>query len=232
MAARFAFGREARRCALGAGMTLVIGLALAGCQYPKAGAIDYKEAHAFKPVATSYVLATRFEPGSAKLSPRDNDRLAHFLRQYFRRARTPLVVATTPDSAGLDAQAHMAAFRRKLVHAGVPARRIDIKPGSAPLGGEHSVMLSFGGYEMEVPECGDWSGDAGGWNPTNLPSVNYGCAYQRNVGLMIADPGDVLASEGDPYMDTIRNDGIVGLYRDGQATPAELPPSEVLSLEE
>lgn len=232
MRARIGIDGGTGRRLLGSGLAVVLGLAAAGCQLPKSGPVDYRQTHVIKPVATSYVLATRFEPGSAKLSARDDDRLALFLRQYFRRARGPLLLATTPDSAGLDAQAHMATFRERLVFAGVPRREIDIKPGSAPLGGRHSVVLSFTGYDVAVPECGDWSGDAGGWNPTNLPNVNYGCAYQRNVGLMLADPGDFLASEGDPYLDTLRTDTIIGLYREGNATPAELPPSEITTLEQ
>ena len=230
MAARIGFAPVAGRRLQGMALAAALGLAAAGCQLPKAGPVDYEATHPIKPVSTSYVLATRFEPGSATLRPGDEDRLGLFLRQYFRRARGPLVVATTPDSAGLDAQEHMAAFRERLVFAGVPRSEIDIKPGSAPLGGRHSVVLSFTGYDVAVPECGDWSGDAGGWNPTNLPNLNYGCAYQRNVGLMLADPGDFLASEGDPYLDTLRTDTIIGLYRQGDATPAELPPSEISTL--
>ena len=231
MQARTIGSHQAKRTLARVALTVAVAAAVAGCQLPKAGPVDYERTHAIKPLATTYVLATRFEPGSADVSPGDADRLALFLRQYMRRARSSLVIGTTPDSAGLDAQEHMASFRNRLVYAGVPARRIEIKPGSAPLGGQHSVMLSFRGYDVEVPECGDWSGDAGGWNPTNLPNVNYGCAYQRNVGLMIADPGDLLASEGDPYLDTLRTNEIIGLYRTGDSTPAELPPSEVTTLE-
>jgi pilus assembly protein CpaD len=232
MGATYGFAAGTGRRLSGTGLALALGLAVAGCQLPKAGPVDFEQTHAIEPVPTTYVLATRFEPGSGKLSARDEDRLALFLRQYARRARSPLQVATTPDSAGLDAQEHMSAFREHLVFAGVPRRKIDIKPGSAPLGGEHSVVLSFNGWDVAVPECGDWSGDAGGWNPTNLPNVNYGCAYQRNIGLMLADPGDYIASEGDPYLDTLRTDGVIGLYRRGEATPAELPPSEITSLED
>jgi type IV pilus biogenesis protein CpaD/CtpE len=65
-----------------------------------------------------------------------------------------------------------------------------------------------------------------GVRPPNLPHTNYGCSYQRNFGLMLADPGDLLASEGDAYVDAQRSDLMIGLYRAGQPTGAELPESE------
>lgn len=208
-------------------LALAVGVALlaAGCEVPPAGPLDYRETHAVEPVPTRFVLATRFEPGSGRLAYADRDRLERFLREFFSRGRSALVIATTPDAAGLDAQEHMADFRKQLVFAGVRPERIDVKPGLAPLGGAHSVVLSFRGYDVSVPECGDWSGEAG-YNPSNVPHTNYGCSYQRNFGLMLADPGDLLASEGDSYMDAQRSDLMIGLYRAGEYTGAELPPSE------
>ena len=208
-------------------LALAVGVALlaAGCGVPPAGPLDYRETHAIEPVPTRFVLATRFEPGSGRLAYADRDRLERFLRAFFSRGRSSMVIATTPDSAGLDAQENMAEFRRRLVFAGVRPQQIDVKPGIAPLGGDHSVVLSFRGYEISVPECGDWSGHAG-YNPANLPHPDYGCSVQRNFGLMLADPGDLLTSEGESYVDAQRSDLMIGLYRAGEATGAELPISE------
>jgi pilus assembly protein CpaD len=48
-------------------------------------------------------------------------------------------------------------------------------------------------YERPVavpPKCGDWSEDVG-LNPERMPYPNFGCATQRNVALMIANPRDL-----------------------------------------
>ena len=211
---------------IGAAAAVILVSGIGACaEIPPAGPLDVSETHRIEPVATRFVLATRFETGHSHLSYADSQRLDRFLRVFHSRARTDLVIATTPDAEGLEAQEHMGEFRERLVAEGVSRRRIAFRPGTAPLGNDASVMLSFGGYDVRVPECGDWSGHAG-YNPTNLPHTDFGCSYQRNIGLMLADPGDLLASEGDSYLEAERSDLLIGLYLEGVVAGAELPGSE------
>ena len=44
--------------------------------------------------------------------------------------------------------------------------------------------------EVILPGCPDWSRDPG-FDPRNLPLSNLGCANAYNLGLMVADPGDL-----------------------------------------
>lgn len=215
-----------RALRVGATAAVILVLGIGACaETPPAGPVDVGETYPIEAVATRFELAVRFEPGHSHLSYADSRRLVRFLRMYHSRARTELVIATTPDAEGLKAQEHMAAFRERLVAEGVIRKRISLRPGTAPLGNNASVVLSFGGYDIRVPECGDWSGTAG-FNPSNLPHTNFGCAYQRNVGLMLADPGDYVASEGESYIDARRSDLQLEVYRGGGLTGAELPVSE------
>ena len=46
------------------------------------------------------------------------------------------------------------------------------------------------GEEVVLPGCPDWSRDPG-YDPRNLPLSNLGCANAVNLGLMVADPGDL-----------------------------------------
>ena len=212
-----------------AAVVILVSGMVACTEIPIAGPVSVVDTHRIEAVATRFELATRFESGHSHLSYADNQRLDRFLRMFHSRARTDLVIATTPDAEGLKAQEHMAAFREILVAEGVSRHRIALRPGTAPLGNNASVVLSFGGYDIRVPECGDWSGHSG-FNPTNLPHTDFGCSYQRNIGLMLADPGDLLASEGDSYIDAKRSDIQLGLYRAGAPTGAALPLSEGPSL--
>ena len=81
------------------------------------------------------------------------------------------------------------------------------------------------GYEVDVAECGDWSG-ASGFNPTNLPHTDYGCSYQRNLGLMLSDPGDLIESDDFGGMDAQRATIVIQSYRAGELTGAEVSEQE------
>ena len=51
-------------------------------------------------------------------------------------------------------------------------------------------MLSFAAHKVKVPECGDFLAKMS-QNWTNIREPNFGCAFQRNLGLMVRDPGDL-----------------------------------------
>ena len=200
----------------------ILALAVAACQSPPAGPPEYGERYSVTPVLTTYVMPTNFEPRSGELAREHEGRMQRFVRQFQRRGRSHLVIATTRDDAGDQALQHMAAFRARLTREGIDPNRIDVRPGAAPLGDGHSVVLSFRGYEAEVPECGDWTGTAG-FNPGNLPHTNYGCSYQRNFGLMLSDPGDLLQARDSENMTSDRAGGFAGAYEQGERFEAELP---------
>ncbi len=200
----------------------LVAMSLAACQSPQMGAPEYSDTYAVKPVLTNYVLSTRFEPGTGRLVFEHEARLKRFVQQYHRRGRSHLIIATTRDAAGDDAQMHMGQFKRRLIEAGVDPKSIHIQPGAAPLGGDSNVVMSFRGFDVEVPECGDWSGGTG-FNPGNLPHTNYGCSYQRNFGLMLSDPGELVKSRDADPSEPNRILGVMGGYRAGESAEAELP---------
>lgn len=200
----------------------LIAVALAGCYSPPAGAPETMESHPIKPVLTNYVMQTQFKAGTGTLVHEHDARLERFVQQYQRRGRSHLMIATTRDAAGEDAHRHMANFKRRLIRAGIDPQWIHVQPGAAPLGGGHSVVMSFRGFDLEAPECGDWSGGTG-FNPGNLPHTNYGCAYQRNFGLMLSDPGELVKARDPESIDPNRLGGITGAYRTGDAPEALLP---------
>lgn len=203
-----------------ASLAAFVVLSVAACQSPPAGPPEYGERYSVTPVLTNYVLATEFEPGTGKMLYEHQGRLQRFVKQYNRRGRSHFVIATTRDSAGDDAQRHMVEFQKRLEREGIDPRRIDVRPGAAPLGNDHSVVLSFRGYEAGVPDCGDWTG-ASGFNPGNLPHTNFGCSYQRNIGLMLSDPGELLQAQDADQMDSNRSSLFVNGFRQGEESEEE-----------
>jgi pilus assembly protein CpaD len=82
-------------------------------------------------------------------------------------------------------------------------RGAGIPPGSV-VTGRHQTRPELGptlrlSYERPAavpPRCGDWSEDVG-LNPERLPYANFGCATQRNVALMVANPRDMVQPQAE-----------------------------------
>jgi pilus assembly protein CpaD len=70
-------------------------------------------------------------------------------------------------------------------------------------------------YLVTLPPCPDWSRQSG-TDFSNLPHSNFGCATQTNLGLMVAEPRDLLHGRGLAPADGVHQaEGIVR-YRTGK----------------
>jgi pilus assembly protein CpaD len=145
----------------------------------------------------------------------------NFLKDYHRRGRTVLVVSTTPLTRIKQEQSILSRLRSE----GISQGSIAIKRGEALGTNTLGASLSFKGYIISVPKCGNWT-DQSSFNPNNLEPANFGCAYRRNIGLMLSDPGDLVTSKGVIEVDARRMDTVLGIYRSGKSAGAEKPQLE------
>ena len=83
----------------------------------------------------------------------------------------------------------MEQLRQRLIAAGVPASAIRLQLASE--GEPDTVTLSYERYTALVPTCGDWSAQMD-FNPLNIDYPGFGCAQQHNLGVMVADPADLV----------------------------------------
>ncbi len=56
---------------------------------------------------------------------------------------------------------------------------------------------------------------------TNTVHSNFGCAAQRNFGVMVANPADLVAMRAPGPGDTARRNVVLGKYRAGEPTGAK-----------
>jgi pilus assembly protein CpaD len=76
-------------------------------------------------------------------------------------------------------------------------------------------------YLVTLPACPDWSRESG-TDFDNLPMSNFGCATQANLGLMIAEPKDLVRGRAlGPADGTQQAEGIVR-YRTGKVVELEV----------
>ncbi len=128
-----------------------------------------------------------FPPETTSLSDQQLLQLDLFLRQIGASFQDTYVI----DPGGDDALARQRAaalsdaIRTRLPTVRTAIRRLDTeaKPGQ--------TRLVIGRYAVTTPQCGDWSKPSG-TDLFNRPASNFGCATTANLGLMVADPGDLI----------------------------------------
>ncbi|WP_156521055.1 CpaD family pilus assembly protein [Magnetospirillum moscoviense] len=155
----------------------------------------------------------------------DARRLSAFAADYLRRGAGPLELAVVAAGED-DPQARDSAEKlaQELMARGVRAAEIkarlvwDSKPGDTGM-----AVLSYPHHVAKAPECGSWTNPLN-WNNGNRNTDNFGCAVQRNIALMAADPRDLESARPVSGRDGERAADILGKYQKGQTIAA---PKEV-----
>lgn len=135
----------------------------------------------------------RFESGGAILDAAERTRLHRFLARHDAGYGDKLLIGSRGvRTTGEDLRR---AGRRESVIAAelrelqLPAGLLPDAPARETWDG--SVKVVLGRYIVIPPQCPDWSKRADG-DSANQPSSNFGCATVTNLGLMVANPGDLV----------------------------------------
>jgi pilus assembly protein CpaD len=157
-----------------------------------------------------YHHSMAFPAGSATFSPEQRAGLDDFLDRVAEGEGVRIAIAGGPG--GDDALA----LRRETAIAGyLRGRGYRPQLGTAPAGAPAStpsgaVTISVGRYIVTPPSCPDWSKPPG-LDSANRVASNLGCATEANLGLMVADPGNLVRGyslapgDGDTLAKGIQN---------------------------
>ena len=110
-------------------------------------------------------------------------------------------------------------IRTMLLDQGFAESAISVEAYSAEGAADPPIRVSYLRYVAEPPQCGDWSTNLA-YEPTNLPYPNLGCAQQRNLAVMVANPADLLGPRSETARSSERRDQVWGKYVAGQPTGA------------
>ena len=163
-------------------------------------------------VSFSHVIA--FGPGKAELSRKEQRRLRRFLAEIKVGNSDHVLVGVAGRLS--DSRAAGLADRRS-VRVTQFLRRNRVFPRALPTGRDRapwdgSVSVVVGRYVVTTPSCPDWTKPATG-DPANRVSSNFGCATTTNLGLMVADPGDLIRGRPEGPADAATATGAVRRYR-------------------
>jgi pilus assembly protein CpaD len=178
-----------RAAALAAALSA--GTLTAACSYPQMGepGPSGPQAHDLGVERTLYRHDVAFPGGSASLSQGERAALDRFLRDSGADRNATVVVASAPT------QDDAALRRRQQVVRLLRQRGFDPRPSDPLLGaaqpGSGEVLVRIARYHVVLPECPNYSRTVTG-TTSNMPASNFGCADRRNLGLMVANPRDLL----------------------------------------
>jgi pilus assembly protein CpaD len=197
--------------ALATGFALLVGCAPVTEQWQPA----VSEAQKTNKVEFSRLAHTvRFAPGAAALTPAETTRLAGFLDDSDIIYGDHLYLQMAPDDSL--SQKRQAAIRRALARRGVLLSTVPATAGAVgerlTLGDEMTVAVER--YTVTPPNCPDWTKPSGS-DPTNSASSNFGCATATNLGMMVAQPRDLLVGRQPGPADAQRALYAIQNYRAG-----------------
>ena len=205
--------RKVARCST----VLMLTAALTGCFFQTA---QWSPAESPKNNTVEWVkfeYDVDFGGNGARLSMQEREKLADFVERVRVTSRDDVMIGTLgrKDTARDNT---LASRRIAAVMSQVRALRIKpelLPPGPSDRPWDGKVKMVIGRYVVSTPDCPDWTkpGDSD-W--TNRQSSNLGCANTANLGLMIADPGDLVRSRPITPGDGQRGALQVQKYRTGK----------------
>ena len=194
------------------------------------------EARAPRADLVQYGHDVAFAAGEARLTNGQRQRLDSFLARLEAGYgdRFYVVAGRGRRGAPKQAAARLGERRRQAVMAFLELRRLRVLPLriefgiDAPVG--EAVKVIVRRYVVTLPGCPDWTGRPG-ISYENATSSNFGCATAVNFGLMVADPGDIVAGRHPGLLDGEFAARSIERYRKGETTPLKGDEASTASAE-
>ncbi len=199
---------------------LVALVLLAGCANPP-GIIDYAEWQQMDPPPqlevrdAPIVHAVNFEPGSTNVSEAEASSVAGFLSaEKVGPGESVMLEAPSAGAADTDRLARrLAALRSELEKQGVT---VAMAPPAAAgtLGPDQIRVIALRPTPIN-PDCPGYNEPVTSYDRFGRPNMNMGCSNEINLGLMVADPNDLVRGRPLGAADTEQSTLAVQKYRTG-----------------
>lgn len=217
----------AKRDMLRLAAALVGALALAGCNrtatpvaadYPA----DYRERHPITLRDGERTVDIFIGRNRGGLSPVQRADVLAFAQNWRHESTSGIVVEVPRNKA----YARSAAESMREVHAilaasGVPAQAVAMRGYVSDPGSLASIKISYAKLEAHAGPCGLWPQDLGisieSDHNLNRPYWNFGCATQRNLAAVVANPADLVHPRGESPIYAPRRTTVLEKYRTGES---------------
>lgn len=179
------FRRDRRRRTT---LLAVLAVIVAGCAQTVADWTPAATPHDIQVKWVTHEHSININSPASQLTNQEARSLDRFLSEIDLRPSDRLFVDVGPQPGEVVSDARIDAINEQLRHF-IPGAQATAITGEK--GTNNKINLIVGRYVVLPPNCPDLSRPTA-TNPGNTPDSNFGCSTQRNLGLMLADPGDLL----------------------------------------
>ena len=216
-------------------LTLLAACTLAGCKHDGGAQVaswalvDPNQRHPIMVSQQPATLQVHVPRGTSGLSPSQRAEVMQFAGSSSATdsGNSRLVIAA-PSGASNEVAAMNAVqqIRDILLDGGFSESSIAVEAYTGEGRHEPPIRISYMRYVAEGPECGnDWSENLAR-NPKNFNYPDFGCAQQRNLAAMVANPADLLGPRTEGPRDSNRRDDVYGKYVKGKVTISDKSQDE------
>lgn len=227
-----------------AALLVGVALALGACNHTRAqqditGSIpdDYRLRHPIAIQEADQSIAIFVGNGRGGLNATQRAEIVALGRTWMREGTGAIVIEVpshTPNARA--AGDSLREIRSLLAASGIPAHGIVVRNYS-PTDSQvfAAIRVSYPRITASAGPCGLWPEDLG---PSvknksyyeNRSYENFGCAYQRNMAAMVANPADLVQPRAETPPNSARRTEAFTKYRNGQTTATDYPEVEKAKL--
>jgi len=190
--------------------------------------VDASQRHPILVSQEPTVHMIRIGRNARGMTPAQRAQLVGFVNHYRATdsGNSRLVVSVPSGGANeVPAMHAVGEIRSLLTDYGFAEPSVSVEAYSAEGTSDAPIRVSYLRYVAEPPQCGDFSTNLA-YDPMNLPYPNFGCANQRNLGVMVANPADLLGPRSETARSGERRDQVWGKYVSGVPTGASKSADE------
>jgi pilus assembly protein CpaD len=142
--------------------------------------------------------------------------------QMWRREATGGIVVEVPWGGASDRAAadSMREIHSIFAASGVPRGAVYVRRYRPPNFGLATIKINYSRIVAEAGPCGRWPNDIGPASGAeyreNREYWNFGCATQRNLAAMVANPADLVQPRGETPAYTAQRSAMIAKYRKGE----------------
>jgi pilus assembly protein CpaD len=206
---------------------VALAVLLAGCNrttavvqepYP----FDYRERHPISLHEGPKTVEIFVGSKRGGLTPSQRADVLSFAHGWHHQAASGILIEV-PQSrpAARSAAGSMREVHSILTATGIPAGSIGVRGYRPPPGALPTVKLSYSQLMAEAGPCGLWPKDLGisidSTDNRNEQYWDFGCATQRNLAAMVANPADLVQPRGETPPYEARRSVMMDKYRIGES---------------
>ncbi|MGD9866440.1 MAG: CpaD family pilus assembly protein [Hyphomicrobiales bacterium] len=230
-------GQSAMGKAGGVVLAALLAMSVSACK--TAGGKEPKEYRFSDPTArhritvaeSKQVLDVAVPRGSSGLT-RSQSFDVHRFAQAYKKEGEGVIAVQAPNGGPNELEAVRAVddVRRILAREGLDRGQVTVSTYYGDGVNNPPLRITYARLKAHGPECGEWENLAR--DPQNVNYRNFGCATQRNLAAMIADPRDLLGPRGETPRSSERRDVAWDKYVKGETTISEKAQDEKSTVSE